>query len=111
MQHTKSLNAWCKTLASANAVGLIELADDRVLLCSGQDLRGYFYQFCVSRRRAARNISKGVLTRAELLEIFNGDLGGFKGESGFVGLNTLAMGDLPLTLLLAALFGVVRSMA
>jgi len=89
-----ALNNWCKTLASASAVSLIELDDDRVLLCSGQDLRDYFYQFRVSRRRAARNIFKGSLSRVELLEIFDGDIGDFKGEFGYVGLNTLAMGDL-----------------
>ena len=90
----RSLNTWCKTLASAHAVSLIELDDDKVLLCSGQDLRDYFYQFRVSRKRAARNIFKGALNKQELNEIFSGDLGGFSGEIGFVGLNTLAMGDL-----------------
>lgn len=89
-----ALNNWCKTLASASAVSLIELDDDRVLLCSGQDLRDYFYQFRVSGRRAARNIFKGSLSRVELLEIFDGDMGDFKGEVGYVGLNTLAMGDM-----------------
>ena len=90
----RSLNKWCKTLASAHAVSLIELDDDKVLLCSGQDLRDYFYQFQVSRKRAARNIFKGALSREELLEVFDGNLRGFSGETGFVGLNTLAMGDL-----------------
>ena len=75
-----SLNVWCKTLASAHAVSLIELDEDRVLLRSGQDLRDYFYQFRVSRRRAARNILKGGLSRDELLRIFDGDLGDFKGD-------------------------------
>ena len=47
-----------------------------------------------SLENGRQRISSREVFRQELLEIFDGDLGDFKGETGYVGLNTLAMGDL-----------------
>ena len=86
-------NTWTSTLASAASLSSIELDEDKVLLCSGQDLRDFFYQFRVTRARAARNVLCGSLSKKELEDIF-GELPSFTADHGFVGLNTLAMGDL-----------------
>ena len=41
------------------------LPADRILLMSGEDLRDYYYYFCVSSQRAARNFIKFKLSAAE----------------------------------------------
>ena len=86
-------STWTSTLASAASLASIELEEDKVLLCSGQDLRDFFYQFRVTRARAARNVLCGSLSKKELEDIF-GELPHFTADHGFVGLNTLAVGDL-----------------
>ena len=86
------LCSWTRTLASPSTLALVELAEDEVLLSSGQDLRDYFYQFKVSRKRAARNCLVGILNREDMLEIFGPEQTGARTE-GVAALSTLAMGD------------------
>ena len=85
------LTHWCGTLSNASLLGQICLQKDEVLCMSGEDVKDFFYQFVVSPRRAARNCLVGRLTDSELQQLFPGHVlqGG-----GYVGLSTMAMGDL-----------------
>ena len=85
---------WSRAMAAASSVALLYLADDAVLLSSGEDLKDYFYQFQVNQERTSRNILKGSLSKDEFMEVF-----GYAPPSGsnapyYVGLSTLAMGDI-----------------
>ena len=86
------LNHWCGCMANASLLGGIELGEDEDLLMSGQDIKDFFYQFVVSKRRCARNCLAVHLTAEELESIFPGAKAPSTG--GFVGLSTMAMGDL-----------------
>lgn len=88
----RGLNHWCGSLASASMLGQIMLENDEKLCMSGEDVKDFFYQFLVSPARAARNALVGKLTMEELLRLFPGH--DVPPEGGFVGLNTMAMGDL-----------------
>ena len=80
---------YVKTMASANVLSQLELAPDEVLLLSGRDIRDYFYQFKVTEQRSRRNVLATKLSPEDLRYIFNRDFD----RPGYVGLNTLAMGD------------------
>ena len=84
---------WTGCMASAAALTMFEIRDGECLRCSGQDVSDYFYQFVVSTARLQRNVLQGRLTEDELVEIFQRRDPAFRG-GGFVGLNTMAMGDL-----------------
>ena len=86
------LNHWTGVMASSTVLSQIELADDEDLRLSGEDVQDYFYQFRISNDRGIRNALVGLMSEAELKEIF-GDQLGFSGP-GFVSLNTMAMGDI-----------------
>ena len=89
----EALTTWTRTLASSTAVSLCEIPDDHTLLMSGLDLRDYFYQFIVSRKRAARNCLVGTFSTSDMQDIFSQTGVDFQGCT-HIGLNTLAMGDL-----------------
>jgi len=86
------LNHWCGSLANASMLGQICLAEGEELCMSGEDVKDFFYQFVVSRKRAARNSLVGKLTSAELKHLFPSLE--IPREGGYVGLSTMAMGDL-----------------
>ena len=86
----KALNTWTQTMSSATCLSNIELDDDQCLIMSGRDIRDYFYQFTVSEQRCRRNFLAGLLQPEDLRFIFDRDFT----EPGYVGLSTLAMGDL-----------------
>ena len=79
------LNRWTQCAASGFLLAGIELAPDQQLLCSGQDVKDFYYQFVVSRRRAARNALVGRLSASEMIEVFGADCPG-AATGGFVGL-------------------------
>lgn len=56
-------------------------------------MKDFYYQFVVSRRRAARNALVGRLSASEMIEVFGADCPG-AATGGFVGLCTMAMGDI-----------------
>ncbi|CAK9000403.1 Uncharacterized protein SCF082_LOCUS6477 [Durusdinium trenchii] len=89
----EGLNHWCGCLAGASLLNNIELHPEEDLLMSGQDIKDFFYQFVVGRSRAARNVLAGRLTRSEIATIFP-EMTDIPPQGGFVGLNTMAMGDL-----------------
>ena len=87
------LNKWTKSLASPACFATLELPDDMILHCSGQDLRDYFYQFVVTDGRTARNSLCCWLDLEDCREVFPcQDFSDSKGT--YVGLSTMAMGDL-----------------
>eukprot|EP00435_Cladocopium_sp_Y103_P050506 s1798_g15.t1 len=89
----RSQNKWVQTMASAAALGQLHIEDDKVLICGGEDLRDYFYQFAVNKERTSRNVLQGSLTIEEAREVF-GDSFSWPHSRVAVGLSNLAMGDL-----------------
>ena len=83
---------WVQTMASPAAVCMMHLPEERVLLCSGEDLRDCFYQFAVNDERSARNILSDPLNALEAKYVFGSDYEPVE-EMTFVGLSSLAMGD------------------
>ena len=83
---------WCRTMASPTSLSMLWLRDEAVLLCSGEDLRDYFYQLKVPYERTARNMLAEPLSVAEAAYVFGYEVEGDGGEA-WVGLNSLAMGD------------------
>lgn len=83
---------WCQAMASAATLGGLHIEDDKVLVCGGEDLRDYFYQFVVNEERTARNVLQGSLSLQEAKQVFGP---GFEwpSERVAVGLSSLAMGD------------------
>lgn len=79
-----------KTMASANCLSGLELAEGEVLLMSGRDVKDFFYQFKVSRERSMRNVLASWLEPEDMEYVFGRPFV----QGGYVGLNTLAMGDL-----------------
>jgi len=84
------LNTWTKTMSSSTCLSGIELDESQCLIMSGRDIRDYFYQFSVSPQRCRRNYLAGRLEPEDLEFIFGKKFF----EAGYVGLSTLAMGDL-----------------
>lgn len=87
------LNRWTQCSASGYILAGIELEPHEKLLCSGQDVKDFYYQFVVSRRRAARNALCGRLSPPEMVEVF-GPSTPYALTGGYVGLSTMAMGDI-----------------
>lgn len=85
-------NVWCGAMANPNLLGQICLAPDRVLLCSGEDLRDFFYQFSAGDQRTKRNILSDPLSLVEAKVVF-GDSFVWPEDPVWVGLSSLAMGD------------------
>ena len=87
------LNRWTQCAASGYSLAGLEIEPHEVLLCSGQDVKDFYYQFVVSGRRAARNALAGRLSSEDMVQIF-GDGNRCAAEGGYVGLSTMAMGDI-----------------
>ena len=83
---------WCQAMVSAAALGGLHIEDDKVLVCGGEDLRDYFYQFVVNEERTARNVLQGSLSLKEAKQVF-GTKFEWPAERVAVGLSSLAMGD------------------
>lgn len=88
----KGQSLWSGAMAAASSLALLYLEDHRVLVASGEDLKDYFYQFVVNGERTSRNALKATLSQAEYAEVF-GHAPTTEDEVHFVGLSTLAMGD------------------
>ena len=88
--HELPLSRYTKTMASASCLAGIELEPDQDLQLSGRDVKDFFYQFTVSEERCLRNVLGGRLSAADLSFIFEKEVK----DSGYVGLSTMAMGDL-----------------
>ena len=84
------LSRYTKTMASATCLAGIELEDGQVLLMSGRDVKDFFYQFKVSKQRSKRNVLAMHLDASDLEFVFRRPFA----AGGYVGLSTLAMGDL-----------------
>ena len=84
---------WCQSMASPTALTMLWLRPGHQLLASGEDLRDFFYQFKVPFERTARNMLVEPLTLEQARYVFGGDYG-FSEQPVWVGLNSLAMGDL-----------------
>ena len=89
----EGLNKWTQCAASAFNVGQVEIRPGEILVMSGQDIKDFYYQFRIGPERSARNALSGKMSREELAEIFGSKVQ-IPEEGGFVGLNTLAMGDI-----------------
>ena len=88
----KTQSIWTKTMANPVALTTLRLLPGSLLLCSGEDLRDYFYQFRVTRARASRNILASALTGKEANYVF--DCNSYQPQAEvLVGLDSLAMGD------------------
>ena len=85
-------SVWCKAMASSSILGQIWLRDHEVLLASGEDLKDYFYQFKVNGERTCRNVLNVKLSASDAGYVFGGAFSD-SGAPYFVGLSTLAMGD------------------
>ena len=83
---------WCRAMASSSILGQIWLRDHEVLLASGEDLKDYFYQFKVNGERTCRNVLNVKLSADDAGYVFGGTFAD-SGAPYFVGLSTLAMGD------------------
>ena len=81
---------WTKTMSNCTCLSGLELQEDESLIMSGRDIRDYFYQFAVTPQRCRRNYLAGLLLPADLEFIFQRSFT----DAGYVGLSTLAMGDL-----------------
>ena len=84
---------WCQSMASPTALTMLWLRPGHQLLASGEDLRDFFYQFKVPFERTARNMLVEPLTLEQARYVFGCDYG-FSEQPVWVGLNSLAMGDL-----------------
>lgn len=83
---------WCKSMASPSALNSIFLKAEHVLLCSGEDLRDFFYQFSVGCERAERNIISDSISLSDARAVF-GDGFEWNEDPVTVTLTSLAMGD------------------
>ena len=83
---------WSRSMASADCLSGIHLEDDQALVCGGEDLKDYFYQFVVNGQRTARNVLQQDVSEADAKLIFGSHFDN-KGQPVALGLSTLAMGD------------------
>eukprot|EP00438_Fugacium_kawagutii_P032098 Skav202519 [mRNA] locus=scaffold1359:335842:340289:- [translate_table: standard] len=85
-------NMWCKAMASPTVLANIMIADDMVLLASGEDLKDFFYQFTAGAQRTQRNILSDPISIDEARVVFGPDFE-WPESPVWVGLSSLAMGD------------------
>ena len=86
------LDTWTSSMAAATCLADLHLQDNELLLCSGEDLRDFFYQFKVSDIRTGRNTLCEPLTKSEAEQVFGRPFFDHD-EPIFCGLSSLAMGD------------------
>ena len=83
---------WTAAMASPSLLTDLTLADNEDLICSGEDLKDFFYQFRTTDVRTQRNILAEPLTLEQAAEVFGPQFHWHEPEV-YVGLSTLAMGD------------------
>ena len=66
----QSRSFWCGTMASCSGLGDILLDESEALVCSGLDLKDFFYQFLVSDQRVVRNTLAGSPSCRGLLHLW-----------------------------------------
>ena len=88
MPHTK----WVQCMASGTLLSHLHLLPEECLEMSGQDVKDFFYQFVVSKRRIASNVLAGELTVEQMQDVFGTSAQDL--QCSWAGLSTLAMGDL-----------------
>lgn len=93
-QLEEGINEWTSLMASVSPMLDISMAPGEKLIMSGEDLRDYYYYYCVTPSRAARNALAMELTAAEAqqFEAFGQATPG--GKMYIPALRTMAMGDL-----------------
>ena len=85
---------WSQGMASAAAVSLIFLRDERNLVVCGEDLRDFFYQFQVNPERTRRNALCETLTEQEAQYVFGAVPKKYVSRGRVhMGFSSLAMGD------------------
>ena len=84
------LSKWTMSMASSTCLSGLVLGPSQVLAMSGRDIKDFFYQFRVSSERCLRNVLATWLSPDDLTFIFEKPFT----AGGYVGLSTLAMGDL-----------------
>ena len=84
---------WIKSLASAEALCRLQLEEEEVLRCSGNDLRDFYYLFRSTSSRSRRNVLVGAMHPKEIqhLNAVKGEH--LKSPCVFGALSSLAMGD------------------
>ena len=84
---------WIGSLAAAEQLCKIIIPSGHKLVCSGNDLRDFYYLFSVSEQRSRRNVLAGAVPTSKLrhLSCYRSDLE--TGEAVYGSLATLAMGD------------------
>ena len=88
------LTTWTSTMGSVVPLLSLQLLPEQVLACSGEDLRDYYYYFCISPARALRNAIRYELTLEEAKQ-FAAYGKAVPGRRRYIpALNTMAMGDI-----------------
>ena len=83
---------WTAAMATPTLLTDLTLGDNEDLICSGEDLKDFFYQFKTTDARTQRNILAEPLTMEQAREVF-GPQFHWSEPMVHVGLSTLAMGD------------------
>eukprot|EP00435_Cladocopium_sp_Y103_P026206 s860_g6.t1 len=83
---------WARALASGSTLSQLHLLPEYDLCVSGEDLKDYFYQFKVGSERVRRNVLCGPVDLCDAHAVF-GDSFEWSEDPIYVGLSTLAMGD------------------
>ena len=84
---------WIRSLASAEVVCRYLLKENEELVCSGNDLKDFYYFFSASENRSKRNVLVGALHPKELSHLRALKPEHHQEETVFGALRTLAMGD------------------
>ena len=86
-------NRWIKSLASAEVVCRFQLQADEELVCSGNDLKDFYYFFAATASRSRRNVLVGAVHPKELSHLKALKPEHLNEGAVFEALKTLAMGD------------------
>ena len=88
------LTKWTATMGSIVPLLNLRLLPEQVLACSGEDLRDYYYYFCIAPARAVRNAIRFELSLEEAKQ-FEAYSRASPGKQRYIpALNTMAMGDI-----------------
>ena len=88
----KAQKKWARAMASASTLSQLHLPAEFDLCISGEDLRDFFYQFQVGDERVRRNVLCDPVDLCDAPAVF-GDGFSWDEDPVYVGLSTLAMGD------------------
>ncbi|OLP80262.1 hypothetical protein AK812_SmicGene39345 [Symbiodinium microadriaticum] len=84
---------WLSTMGSAAALLRIELDEDQQLYLSGDDIKDFYHQFCVTPDRASHYRLVGTFSPADLSHLGCFEPALWKHKHIVVGLRCMAMGD------------------